>query len=67
MGKLFNTTKNGSDTFDKNLDHHNIIAIIAPKNVPNMKPINVSKHVTPKCFNKSLEDKFKNVFNIRDG
>lgn len=67
MGKLFSTTKNGSDTFDKNLDHHSIIAIIAPKKVPNKKPIIVSIQVTLICSNKLFCDKFKNVFSIREG
>lgn len=52
LGKLFNTTKNGSETLDKNLDHHSIIAIIIPKIVPDTKPIIVSKHVTPTCSNR---------------
>ena len=34
LGKLFNTTKNGSDTFDINGDHHKIIAIINPNITP---------------------------------
>ena len=42
LGKLFNTTKNGSDTFDKNLDHHSIIAIITPRIAPNKNPTIVS-------------------------
>ncbi len=54
LGKLFNTTKNGSETLDKNLDHHRIIAITIPKIVPDTNPIIVSKHVTPKCSNKLL-------------
>ena len=39
LGKLFNTTKNGSDTFDINGDHHKIIAIINPNITPIEKAI----------------------------
>ena len=42
LGRLFNTTKNGSDTFDKNLEDHKIMAIIIPKAVPDKKPTIVS-------------------------
>lgn len=64
MGKLFSTTKNGSETLDKNLDHHKSIAIIAPKNVPSKKPIKVSKQVTFKCSSKLFCDRFRKVFSI---
>ena len=50
LGKLFNTTKNGSATLDKNLDHHNAMAINTPNIAPLANPTIVSKHVTPKCF-----------------
>ena len=42
FGKLFNTTKYGSATFAKNLDHQRIIAIPTPKIVPSPNPIIVS-------------------------
>ena len=67
LGRLFNTTKNGSDTFDKNLEDHKIIAIIIPKAVPDRNPTIVSYTVTPKCSNKSFCDKFMNVFSILEG
>ena len=67
LGKLFNITKNGSDTFDKNLDHHNRIAISTPKITPDTKPIKVSANVIPRCFKRSLDDKFKKVSNIWEG
>ena len=60
-------TKKGSETFEINGDHHNIIAIINPNPVPNKNPTSVSIQVIFKCSNKSFEDKFKNVFNILDG
>ena len=50
LGKLFSTTKNGSDTFAKNLDHHKIIAIATPINVPSPNPTIVSYTVTFTCF-----------------
>ena len=50
-----------------NFDHHNIIAITAPKNVPSKKPIRVSMQVTLRCSNKLFCDKFKNVFTILEG
>lgn len=37
FGRLFNTTKNGSNTFDKNLDNHKIIDTQIPRDVPNYK------------------------------
>jgi len=52
LGKLFKTTKNGSATLDKKLDHHKIIATITPRIAPDTNPIIVSKQVTPKCSNK---------------
>lgn len=64
LGKLFNTTKYGSATFDKKLDHHKIIAIAIPKVVPTKNPTTVSYTVTPICFNKSFEVKFIKVANI---
>ena len=67
LGKLFNTTKNGSDTFDINGDHHKIIAIINPNITPIENPSNVSIIVIFKCSNKLFDVKFKNVFNILDG
>ena len=42
LGRLFKTTKNGSATSDKNLEHHKIIAIIIPSIVPDKKPTTVS-------------------------
>ena len=39
LGKLFNTTKNGSETFEMKGDHHNIIAVITPRIDPNKKEI----------------------------
>ena len=38
FGKLFNITKNGSKTLDKNLDSHKIIAIKKPSIVPDKNP-----------------------------
>ena len=67
LGRLFNTTKNGSEIFDNLLDHHNNIAIKVPNITPKENPINVSVKVTPKCFNKPLDDKFKKVFIIFEG
>ena len=67
FGKLFKTTKYGSDTFDKKGDHHKQIAIAIPNRTPEMKPINVSVNVTPKCSNNPLDDKFKNVLKILEG
>ena len=64
LGKLFNTTKNGSDTFDINGDHHKIIAIINPNITPIENPSNVSIIVIFKCSNKLFDVKFKNVFSI---
>ena len=64
LGKLFNTTKYGSATFDKKLDHHKIIAIAIPKVVPTKNPTTVSYTVTPICFNKSFEVKFIKVASI---
>ena len=64
LGKLFNTTKYGSATFDKNFDHHKITATIIPIVVPNKNPTTVSYTVTPMCFNKLFELKFKNVWYI---
>ena len=61
------TTKNGSETFAKNLDHHKIIAIINPKKVPRQKPTAVSYTVTLICVSKLLEVKFKKVFKILVG
>ena len=40
FGKLFSTTKKGSDTFDKNLESHKIIAIKIPMKVPDKNPYN---------------------------
>ena len=57
LGKLFNTTKYGSATFDKKLDHHKIIAIAIPKVVPTKNPTTVSYTVTPICFNKTIISK----------
>jgi len=37
FGKLLRTTKNGSNTFDKNLDNHKIIDTQIPRDVPNYK------------------------------
>jgi len=42
LGRLFSTTKKGSATLDKNLDHQSIIAIIIPSIVPDRKPTIVS-------------------------
>ena len=67
FGKLFKITKKGSKTLDKNFDHHNTIAIAIPNIVPNVNPINVSKHVTPTCIIKSEDDKLIKVFHILDG
>lgn len=67
FGKLFKTTRNGSETLEMNGDHHNIIAIIEPEIVPSKNPIRVSVHVIFKCSSKSFEDKFINVFTILDG
>ncbi len=67
LGRLFKTTKKGSDTLEIKGDHHNIIAIITPAIVPSKKPTNVSIHVIFKCSNKSFEDKFINVFTILEG
>ena len=67
LGKLFNTTKNGSDTLDIKSDHHSIIAIIEPNNVPNKNPIIVSMHVIFICSNKLFWLKLKSVFIILDG
>lgn len=64
LGKLFNTTKNGSDTFAKNLDHHKIIAIATPINVPSPNPTIVSYTVTFTCFSKSFDVKCVNVLHI---
>ena len=64
LGKLFNITKNGSNTFDKNLDHHRQIAINRPKIVPDKKPITVSIVVVYKCSNKPFCDRFIKVFII---
>lgn len=64
FGRLFKTTKNGSETFDKKSDHHKMIAIIMPKKVPSKNPIKVSYTVTPICFIKSFDDKFIKVFRI---
>lgn len=47
FGKLFKTTKYGSETLLKKLDHQRIIAITIPIPVPNKNPIKVSLHVTP--------------------
>ncbi|MES9143967.1 hypothetical protein ABEP44_12620, partial [Cutibacterium acnes] len=47
LGKLFNTTKYGSITLDTKSESHSIIAINVPKIVPNIKPITVSRQVTP--------------------
>lgn len=52
LGKLFSTTKNGSATLDKNLDHHRAMAINTPRIAPLANPIIVSKHVTPTCSNR---------------
>jgi len=38
FGRLFNTTKNGSKTLDKNLESHKIIAIQKPRAVPPINP-----------------------------
>lgn len=67
LGKLFKMTKNGSATLDKNLDHQRIIAISTPNIAPKPNPMIVSKHVTPRCVNKSFCDKLKKVFTIRLG
>ena len=64
LGKLFNTTKNGSDTFDIKGDHQRIIAIINPRITPIENPSKVSINVICKCSNKLFEVKFKNVFTI---
>ena len=40
FGKLFNTTKNGSKTLDKNFDNHKIIENNIPREVPNCKSDN---------------------------
>ena len=64
FGKLFSTTKNGSDTFAKNLDHHKIIAIATPINVPSPNPTIVSYTVTFTCFSKSFVVKCVNVLHI---
>ena len=42
LGKLFKTTKNGSDTLEIKFDHHKIMAIKEPNIVPSKKPIIVS-------------------------
>jgi hypothetical protein len=67
LGKLFNTTKYGSDTFEKNGDHHSKIAINTPSITPEINPISVSVSVTPKCVSSPLADKFKKGFNILEG
>ena len=64
FGKLFKTTRYGSDTFAKNPDHHSIIAIIIPIPVPNKNPTTVSYVVTCMCFIKSFAPKFVSVFHI---
>ena len=64
LGKLFNTTKYGSKTFDKNSDHHKIIATIIPIKVPSKKPTTVSYTVTPICFPKSFAPRCINVLKI---
>ena len=61
FGRLFNTTKNGSNTLDRNGDHHNKIATKLPSIVPSKKPTKVSYTVTHKCFIKSLEARFEKV------
>lgn len=38
LGKLLSTTKNGSATLLKKLDHHRSIAIIVPISTPKEKP-----------------------------
>ena len=48
LGKLFNTTKNGSATLAKKFDHHNRMATSTPRIAPKPKPMIVSKHVIPK-------------------
>lgn len=67
LGKLFNTTKNGSETFDINGDHHKIIEIIIPNITPIEKPNNVSIIVILRCSSKLFDVKLKKVFNILDG
>ena len=52
------------NTFARNFDHHNIIAIISPIIVPSTKPTIVSYAVTFMCVSKLFEDKFIKVFNI---
>lgn len=64
FGRLFNTTKYGSITLDKKFDHHNAIAIVIPKIVPNKNPITVSYTVTPTCINNLLSVRCKNVDTI---
>ena len=58
FGKAFKTTKNGSRTFDKNLFHHNTIAIIIPNNVPINSPKIVSSSEIPICWKISLDSRY---------
>ena len=64
FGKLFNTTKNGSETLLKKSDHHKSIAITVPINTPSKNPISVSSQVTHRCINSLFSDKFIKVFKI---
>lgn len=60
-------TRYGSDTFDKKGDNHKQMAMAIPRTTPEIKPIRVSIRVIPRCSNKLLADKFKNVLKIREG
>jgi len=67
LGKLFSITKNGSNTFDKNFDHHSIIATITPITAPDKNPTIVSKQVIPMCSNNPFDDKLTRVSQILEG
>ena len=53
FGKLFKIVKYGSATLEMNGNHHKIVAINKPRNVPNPKLIKVSYTVTQICWYKS--------------
>ena len=68
FGKLFKIVRYGSNTLDKKLFHHNILAIIIPIIIDNVKLIRVSYSVTNMWLNKLLSfAKFIIVLNIKEG
>ena len=68
LGSAFNTTKNGSSTFDSIGYHQSKIAMPMPHKVPIQKPANVSHIVMPICSQIDPPEKYcQNILTTADG